>query len=63
MRKLKTTGSIYIMAATQYMPYIDIYLRDKITLLSRIVLFGITIVQEFRQKNILVLYMNQFYLG
>ena len=37
MRKLKVTGSIYIMAATQYMPYIDIYLRDKVTILSRIV--------------------------
>jgi len=37
MRKLKNTGSIYIMAATQYMPYIDIHLRGKATILSRIV--------------------------
>lgn len=37
LRKLKNTGSIYIMAATQYMPYIDIYLRDKIAILSRII--------------------------
>ena len=26
LKKLKNTGSIYIMAATQYMPYIDIYI-------------------------------------
>lgn len=36
-RKLKNSGSIYVMAATQFMPYIDIYLRDKIAILSRIV--------------------------
>lgn len=37
LRKLKKTGSIYIMAATQYMPYLDIHLRDKIAILSRII--------------------------
>ena len=37
LRKLKNTGSIYIMAATQYMPYLDIHLRDKIAILSRII--------------------------
>ena len=37
LRKLKDTGSFYLMAATQNMPYFDIYLRDKICILSRIV--------------------------
>lgn len=35
--KLKDTGSLYIMTSTQFMPYFDIYLRDKIEILSRIV--------------------------
>ncbi len=37
VRKLKDTGSMYLMAATQNMPYFDIYLRDKLEILSRIV--------------------------
>ncbi len=37
IRKLKDTGSLYVMAATQNMPYLDIYLRDKLEVLSRIV--------------------------
>lgn len=37
VRKLKNTGSMYLMAATQNMPYFDIYLRDKLYALSRIV--------------------------
>ncbi len=37
LRKLKDKGSFYLMAATQNMPYFDIYLRDKISILSRIV--------------------------
>jgi len=37
IQKLKATGSMYIMAATQNMPYIDIYLRNKLEILSRIV--------------------------
>lgn len=37
LQKLKPTGSLYFMAATQMMPYFDIYLREKITILSRIV--------------------------
>lgn len=35
--KLKDKGSFYLMAATQNMPFFDIYLRDKICILSRIV--------------------------
>jgi site-specific DNA-methyltransferase (adenine-specific) len=35
--KLKETGSLYVMAATQNMPYVDIYLRKKLHILSRIV--------------------------
>lgn len=34
--KLKDTGSLYIMTSTQFMPYFDIFLRDKIEILSRI---------------------------
>lgn len=37
VEKLKTNGSLYVMTSTQFMPYFDIYLRDKITILSRIV--------------------------
>ena len=35
--KLKKTGSMYIMTSTQFMPYFDIYIRAKMTILSRIV--------------------------
>lgn len=34
---LKDNGSMYIMAATQYMPFLDIFIRKKMTILSRIV--------------------------
>jgi adenine-specific DNA-methyltransferase len=37
IKKLKDTGSMYVMAATQNMPYIDTYLRGKLEILSRIV--------------------------
>ena len=37
LRKLKDKGSFYLRAATQNMPFFDIYLRDKICILSRIV--------------------------
>ncbi len=37
LKKLKETGSLYIMTSTQFIPYFDIYLRDKISILSRIV--------------------------
>lgn len=37
IEKLKPHGSLYMMAATQNMPYLDIYLRRKLTILSRIV--------------------------
>jgi len=35
--KLKPNGSLYIMAATQNMPYFDLYLRKRLHILSRIV--------------------------
>ncbi len=35
--KLKPNGSFYVMTSTQFMPYFDIYLRDKINVLSRII--------------------------
>lgn len=37
LNKLKPTGSFYVMTSTQFMPYFDIYLRNKIDILSRLV--------------------------
>lgn len=37
LSKLKDTGSLYIMTSTQFIPYFDIYLREKVEILSRIV--------------------------
>ncbi|MBW8051441.1 MAG: adenine-specific DNA-methyltransferase [Cytophagales bacterium] len=37
INKLKDEGSLYVMTSTQFIPYFDIFLRDKITILSRIV--------------------------
>ena len=37
LKKLKPTGSMYVMTSTQAMPYLDIWLRAKLTILSRIV--------------------------
>jgi DNA modification methylase len=37
VRKLHPTGSMYLMAATQNIPFLDIYLRKRLTILSRIV--------------------------
>lgn len=35
--KLKSNGSFYVMTSTQFMPYFDIFLRNKIHILSRLV--------------------------
>jgi len=37
IEKLSPTGTMYIMASTQSMPYIDLYLRERLTILSRII--------------------------
>jgi site-specific DNA-methyltransferase (adenine-specific) len=37
IKKLKDNGSLYIMTSTQFMPYFDIYIRQKMIILSRIV--------------------------
>lgn len=37
IKKLKTNGTMYVMTSTQNMPYFDIFLRDKVTILSRII--------------------------
>ncbi|QQV74760.1 DNA adenine methyltransferase YhdJ [Rickettsia tillamookensis] len=37
IKKLKPHGSLYVMTSTQAMPYIDLWLREKMTILSRIV--------------------------
>ena len=36
IEKLRSNGTLYIMTSTQYMPYFDIYIRGKMTILSRI---------------------------
>lgn len=35
--KLKPNGSLYLMSSTQAMPYLDLWLRDRLAILSRIV--------------------------
>jgi site-specific DNA-methyltransferase (adenine-specific) len=37
VRKLKPNGSMYIMTSTQFMPFFDIFIRKKMTILSRLV--------------------------
>lgn len=37
LRKLKDSGSFYVMTSTQFIPYFDLYLRDKTSILSRII--------------------------
>lgn len=37
IKKLKSNGSMYVMTSTQNMPYFDIFLRKKLTILSRII--------------------------
>jgi adenine-specific DNA-methyltransferase len=37
LRKLKPTGSLYVMTSTQSMPYMDLFLRGQVSVLSRIV--------------------------
>lgn len=37
VQKLKKNGSLYVMTSTQYMPYFDIFLREKLHILGRLV--------------------------
>lgn len=37
IQKLKPTGAFYVMTSTQFMPYLDLFIRQKMTILSRIV--------------------------
>ena len=37
IQKLKPNGSFYVMTATQFMPFFDIYLRKEMTILSRLI--------------------------
>lgn len=37
IRVLKPSGTLYVMTSTQAMPYFDLFLRDRLTILSRIV--------------------------
>lgn len=36
IKKLKSNGSFYVMTSTQFMPYFDLYLRNRINIMSRI---------------------------
>jgi site-specific DNA-methyltransferase (adenine-specific) len=35
--RLKSGGSMYIMTSTQFMPYFDVFIRQKMTILSRLI--------------------------
>lgn len=37
IQKLKPSGTLYVMTSTQAMPYLDLFLRTKLTILSRII--------------------------
>jgi site-specific DNA-methyltransferase (adenine-specific) len=37
LEKLKDNGSFYLMASTQFMPYLDTYLANKVNIVSRII--------------------------
>jgi site-specific DNA-methyltransferase (adenine-specific) len=37
LRKLKPTGSIYLMTSTQAMPYLDLWMRRRLSVMARIV--------------------------
>jgi site-specific DNA-methyltransferase (adenine-specific) len=37
VEKMSPTGAVYMMTSTQAMPYLDVYLRDKLSVLSRII--------------------------
>lgn len=57
--KLKPTGAFYVMTSTQFMPYFDLYIRERMTICQE--LYGLMIVQGFRQNAISVLSMSQYY--
>jgi site-specific DNA-methyltransferase (adenine-specific) len=37
IKKLKPNGSLYIMTSTQFMPYFDIFIHKRLTILSRLI--------------------------
>ena len=37
IKKLKPTGSMYVMTSTQAMPYFDLWLRERITILLSLI--------------------------
>lgn len=37
IKKIKPNGAFYVMTSTQFMPYFDLHIREKMTILSRIV--------------------------
>ena len=58
IKKLKPDGSFYVMTATQFMPFFDIYLRNKIDILSRLVWYYDS--SGVQAKNITVQCMNRY---
>ena len=58
IKKMTSAGSLYIMTSTQFMPYFDIFIREKLEILSRIVWFYDS--SGVQAKNITDLCMNQF---
>lgn len=37
VKKLSSTGALYLMTSTQAMPFLDLYIRERLTVISRIV--------------------------
>jgi len=58
IKKLAPKGSLYVMASTQSMPFLDLWLREHITILSRIIWHYDS--SGVQAKNILDRSMNQF---
>ena len=58
MRILKDDGTLYLMTATQFMPFVDVFVQENYNVLSRIVWnYDSSGVQS---KKCLALYMNQY---
>ncbi|PAF41690.1 DNA methyltransferase [Helicobacter sp. 11S03491-1] len=58
MRILKDNGTMYFMTATQFIPFLDVFVSENYNVLSRIIWsYDSSSVQS---KKYLALYMNQF---
>lgn len=59
IRKLKPSGAFYVMTSTQFMPFFDLYLREKLTILSRLIWYYDS--SGVQAKIILVRCMNLYF--